>query len=245
MKSEEAYLFDPVGFAVEMLGWNPDAKQREALGCHGRRVASNWARQCGKSTVCAVKALHMAFTQRGSLTLVLGGVESHLAEFFAKIDALEWTHGEVTGQPGKRMARRFPNGSRIAGVTTNRAVRGHSAALLILDEAGYIEDAVWDGVLPTLAATQGTVWVSGTPNGAQGWYHDVWVNGCSTAWFKSSYPASENPRISRAYLEEMRRMRGEAFMSQEFECKFVHNGRTLLHAEDVDSLFVRDREALR
>ncbi len=241
------YRYDASNFAREILGWTPDPKQREALEHPGNRVVLNWARQCGKSTLCAAKALHTAASFDGSLTLVLGGVESHLGEFLAKVDSFiygsptgeDWVGGPIKGQPGKRMARRFPNGSRIVGVTTNRAVRGHSASLLILDEAGFIDNAVWDGVLPTLAATSGAIWVVGTPNGSRGWYYDLWSKPASktSRWFKSLYKASENPRIDPAFLDEMRSTRGADFFKQEFECEFLNDKRSLLRREDVERLF--------
>lgn len=255
--SGNLYIDDAPAFATKVLHWTPDPKQHQALAHPGSRVILNWARQCGKSTVSAIRALHMAATSPGSSTLVLGGVESHIAEFFAKIDSFtigldsDWVGAPIRNQPGKRMARVFPNGSRIVGVTTNRSVRGHAAHLVILDEAGYIDDLVWEGVLPTLATTNGAIWVIGTPAGARGWYYELWKNGpksptAATAdiaaapmdpWFKSLYLASENPRISPQYLAEMRLTRGEAWIRQEFGCEFLHDGQTLLHPDDVDALF--------
>ena len=244
--SDLRYRWDPLAFTRSVLGWRPDPKQAEALAHRGLRVVLNWARQCGKSTVCAARALHLCATRPNSLVLVLGGVGIHLAEFFTKVDDFiynaptDWVGGPVKGMPGRRFARRFPNGSRIIGVTTNRSVRGHTASLVILDEAGYIENAVWDGVLPTLATTRGAVWVVGTPNGARGWYYDLWKNSGKSPvkWFKSQYKARENSRISEEFLLEMRFTKGEAFIRQEFECEFLHDGTALLNPEDIDKLFV-------
>ena len=36
----------------------------------------------------------------------------------------------------------------------------------------------------------------------------------------------------------MRAMKGHTFMSQEFECEFLHDGTALLNPEDIDKLFV-------
>jgi len=42
--------WDPVEFAREYLGFEPDARQAEVLRCKGRRVLLNCSRQWGKST---------------------------------------------------------------------------------------------------------------------------------------------------------------------------------------------------
>ena len=259
------YIFSLLAFALEVLGWNPDPKQREALNARRARRVLNWARQCGKTETAAIIAIHVACTRPGSLTVIIGAVGDHINTFFDRIDQFldqaaalaaekkgnpeaiddhtAWLGGPVTktSAANHRVIRRFPNRSRILGLTTRKAVRSHTARLIILDEAGDIEGPVWEGVLPTLATTDGDILVIGTPKGAKGWYYDLWKNPHNTqgprGWFKSQYPASENPRISPEYLAEMRLTKGEAWMRQEFGCEFLHDGRTLLHPDDVDALF--------
>lgn len=262
------YLFDLPGFATEVLGWTADERQREALEYPGRRVALNWARQCGKSTVFAVKAVHVAFTQPGSTVLILGGDGNHLAESFAKIDGFllaadGWEEEEEgrrrargrgyregawwVGGPvkmtwtGKRIARILPNGSRIVGATSDNGVRGPTTALVILDEAGKVPDQVFAGVLPTLSVTQGSIWLGGTPSGARGFYYDVWMSKPEAGvegWLKSMYRATENPRIPESFLMEVKARVGVRQAAQELECEFVVDGRRLLDPEDIDKLFV-------
>jgi hypothetical protein len=244
------YTFDPLSFATDVLHWNPDEKQREALNARRARRILNWARQCGKTEVAAVEAIHVACTRPGSLIVVIGGVQDHINQFFNRIDMFfeEATTstsdpfgGPVTKPSGNRIVRRFPNRSRIVGLTTNKAVRSHTARFIILDESGYIDDRVWEGVLPTLATTDGNILVIGTPRGARGWYYDLWNNKKNAVgprgWFKSQYPAADNPRISRDYLEEMRMTCGDTWMRQDFCCEFLHDGQTLLHPDDVDAIF--------
>jgi hypothetical protein len=255
------YLFDLPGFAQEVLGWTPDERQREALEYPGRRVALNWARQCGKSTVFAIKAVHVAFTQPGSTVLILGGDGNHLAESFAKIDdfllapeggmrrgyaeGAWWVGGPVkTHWTGKRIARILPNGSRIVGATKDRGVRGPTTALVILDEAGTVEDRVFVGVLPTLSVTRGSIWVGGTPNGTKGFYYDIWMSKPEAGvegWLKSKYRATENPRIPESFLAEVKARVGVRLAAQELECEFVRDGMALLDPEDIDKLFVTRR----
>jgi len=52
----------------------------------------------------------------------------HIAGLLEAPNAGEvWIGGPVKGQPGKPLARRFPNGSRIVGVTTNRRLLVNSS----------------------------------------------------------------------------------------------------------------------
>ena len=230
------YVADAERFAIQALHWMPDHKQREALRYPGRRAIYNWGRQCGKSAVMAVRAVHWGATRPESTILVMGGSDSHTAEFVSKVDThcgvLGWKPRGVTG---KRVSRLLPNGSRIIAETTNVSIRGHAASLVILDECAYIRDAAVDAVLPTLAVTGGTLYVCSTPNGNEGRFADLWR--ANTGWFRSEYKATDNPRISKDFLDEVRRLKGDAFFRQEFLCEFLANGRTILNRENIDELF--------
>ena len=57
-------------WARTALGFQADALQARVLETHGTRGILNCCRQWGKSTVTAVKAVHQACHQPGSLTLV-------------------------------------------------------------------------------------------------------------------------------------------------------------------------------
>ena len=41
-------------------------------------------------------------------------------------------------------------------------------------------------------------------------------------WFKLSVPATENPRISKEFLERERRDMGERWFQQEYLCQFLN-----------------------
>jgi hypothetical protein len=237
------YFTDALRFARECLHWEPDPKQCEILQAAARlRKILNWGRQSGKSTLCAALILHWAVTHPGKTIMILGGVESHIVELLERIDhflgELGWP---VRGVRGKSLSRRLPNRTRILGATTKKNTRGPTASMVVMDEASFIQDVVWDSVMPTLATTNGPLLVAGTPNGTSGGFYDVWnsTNGDGT-WLRSSYPATENPRIAESFLDEMRRMKGETFVRQEFLCEFVANGRNLLPRNVVQGVFDLD-----
>jgi hypothetical protein len=187
------YVCDPVAFATEVLRWTPDQRQIEALSHVGPRVILNWSRQCGKSTVAAVKAVHTMATEPGCTVLLIGAVQKHLSEFLAKVDRFsdprfnglhtssDWVGGPITRQPGQPFSRCFPNGSRIIGATTDRSARSAATRLIIFDESGQVRDDVWEAALPTLATTDGDIWVVGTPKKETGWYAGLWQDRPKTA----------------------------------------------------------------
>ena len=70
----EMGALNPLRFARECLGFNPDEPQarilERALDFH--RIGLNCSRQWGKSTVAAVMAVHRLVTQPGVTVLVVG-----------------------------------------------------------------------------------------------------------------------------------------------------------------------------
>lgn len=230
------YAADAVGFARVELQFDPDAKQIEILQSRRKRIVLNWGRQGGKSTVVVAKAVHYAVMHAGVTIVILGGEERHTAGFLVKVDQflarLGWP---VRGVPGLRLSRSLPNGSRFVTMTTNTGVRGETAAMVIVDEAAYVSDAVWESMLPVLATTDGIIIVLSTPNGRKGWFYELWRNG--PGWFRSEYRADHNPRISPQFLKEVAAMQGERFLKQEFLCEFLDDGESALRDDDVDGLY--------
>jgi hypothetical protein len=171
---------DPVAFARDRLGWQPDEAQQTILDASQRRIILNWGRQSGKSTLAAVKMLHVALEQPGSLGIWVSSRKEHTAEVFQKIDAMlmDLAPAPVAaprGIAGKQIARRLPNGSQILGLAPRDCtVRSYTADLVVLDEAGQMKDAVFDAITPTLAVRNGTLWVLGTPQGKKGRFWEIW-----------------------------------------------------------------------
>jgi hypothetical protein len=236
-----AYQEDALGFARDVLKWTPDPKQEEILeALHHKRVILNWGRQSGKTSALAARIVHRAVTHPRDLVLIIGAVEHHIGELLERIDQflseIEWDCRGITGKP---MSRRLPNGSRIVSGLTNKSVRGNPAALVVLDEASLVADAVWRGLLPTMASTKGSMIVAGTPYGTMGQFYEIWhgEKTLRTEWLRSVYPATENPRIDADFLDEMRAMKGENYVRQEFLCEFVETGKNLLSRELVEDLF--------
>ena len=79
---------DAATFARNRLGFIPDARQLEVLQSAAKRGILNCSRQWGKSTGCAAKAVHRAYTRPGFLVLVASPSERQSAEFLRKASGL-------------------------------------------------------------------------------------------------------------------------------------------------------------
>ena len=59
-------------FARHSLDFTPDDNQKRVLQSSAHRMILNCTRQWGKSTVCGIKALHLALTIEKTLVIVAG-----------------------------------------------------------------------------------------------------------------------------------------------------------------------------
>src|SRR6266705_583221 len=122
-RQEAAEAVDPVAFAREKLGFNPDEKQMAMLR-GGKRGILNCSRQWGKSTVAAAKAVHRAYSEPGSMTLLLTPSGRQRGEFIRKAKKFVRRLGiPVKGDGDNKASIAFPSGSRIVGLPESAAKR--------------------------------------------------------------------------------------------------------------------------
>jgi hypothetical protein len=216
-----AMALDPVLLMLQ-AGLTPDPWQRDLLSSDARRQILLCARQVGKSTVVAAKALHVALYEPESLTLIVTPSERQSRETLAKVVTFYSALGEPVSREHESMLHlTLANGSRILALPGSaQTVRGMSGvALLILDEAGWIPDPLYHTVLPMLAVSQGRLVLLSTPAGKRGFLHQEWTEG-GPDWQRIMITASECPRISPAFLAEQRRRMPAGRYASEYDCVF-------------------------
>ncbi len=237
---------DAVEFA-RTVKFAPDPQQREVLLSGARRGILNCARQWGKSTVTAVKAVHRAYTRPGALVLVASPSERQSTEFLRKAaDVVRELGLRVRGDGDNAASLLLPNGSRIVGLPGREAtVRGFSAvSLIVIDEAARVPDEMYLALRPMLAVGEGDLWMMSTPCGQRGFFHDTWVDG-SDEWMRVSVPATECQRISARFLEGERREMDEATFAQEYLCEFTRHDADVFARELVEAAVDETAEPLR
>ena len=84
-------------------------------------------------------------------------------------------------------------------------MRGFSnPALMLIDEASRVTDAMYEALRPMLATGNGDLWLMSTPFGKRGFFWEDVGAGGPDLWTRMSVPATECPRISEEFLAEER-----------------------------------------
>ena|SRR5215831_7266586 len=146
----------PDWFMRDRLGKAPDPWQEQLLRSRSKQVIINAGRQIGKSTVVAAAALHTCLYQPGSLVLVIAPSQRQSRELFIKIhDFLSKLEPAEELEEETKLSFMMQNGSRAVVLPGDgRTIRGYSSpALILMDEAAFIPDEVFDATIPMLAAS--------------------------------------------------------------------------------------------
>jgi hypothetical protein len=184
--------------------------------------------------MAAVRAVHTALYDSGSLTLLVSPSERQSGELAAKVRAvmaaLEWP---LPAEQQTALQLRLSNGSRIVALPGKEGtIRGYSGVrLLILDEAARVPDELVEAVRPMLAVSSGTMVMLSTPFGTRGAFYEAWQS--RERWERFEVPATEVPRIPKEFLEEERRTMGQWAFSQEYLCAFMSDAGAVFDYDDI------------
>lgn len=246
LAADLALALDPVRLAAR-AGIVADPWQADVLRSPARQVVMLCSRQSGKSTISAILASHQAIYRPGSLVLVLSPSLRQSQELYRKIRE---TYGALAGavpEPVEESALRLElaNGSRIVSLPGKEAtIRGFSgAALLLVDEASRVPDALYQAVRPMLAVSGGRIVLLSTPFGKRGFFHHEWTEG-GDGWHRAKVTAYDVPRIPRPWLEAERQRIGAWWFAQEYLCEFVETDDQVFTHDDIQAALIDDAQTL-
>jgi Terminase large subunit, T4likevirus-type, N-terminal len=232
-----AHGLRPDWFMRDRLGKAPDAWQAQLLRSKSRQVIINAGRQIGKSTVVAAAALHCCLYQPGALVLVIAPSQRQSRELFIKIhDFLSKLETSEELEEETKLSFMMANGYRAVVLPGDgRTIRGYSSpALILMDEAAFIPDEVFDATIPMLAASpEGRIFLLSTPYTPAGFFYQIWHN--ADDWERYEIPTSDCPRVSKAWLEG-RRKEDPLRFSREYECTFSTADEALFTLAMLDAM---------
>lgn len=121
----------------------------------------------------------------------------------------------------------FPGGGFLQVKSADSGLRSAGLDHVIIDEAAFISGDLWDYVIrPMLLEGQGSADFLSSTNG-RNWFWKLYQNGLDPqqpdwkAWHFTSY---DNPLLSRAEIEDIKRNTPERVFQQEYMADFLEDG---------------------
>lgn len=110
----------------------------------------------------------------------------------------------------------------LLGAENSTGIRGLYIDYAILDEAAYMEPAVWTSVVrPALADRLGKALFISTPQGLN-WFHDIYMQAEEkNDWFRYMLKASESGIIPQEELQAAKELMSDSEYMTEFEVSFA------------------------
>lgn len=234
-----ARRFDPVILAQDAGFTSLFKWQQDVLRSQSRQILMCCARQGGKTSCAGLLALHNCYYNPGSLTVLVSHTQAFASEMLHQNTlvfhrAIGNSEVELVSDPQHGCT--FSNGSRIKCLSSNpKTTRGYAGTkLLIIDECGEVEDALYNTMLPLLIRTRGRIILLGTPKGRRGFFWREFDEGKGWDKFTATWRDCD---LKEEDIEHWRESMGEAWARQEFECDFLADTDTAFNPDDIKKAF--------
>lgn len=217
------YRAEPVLFAREVLGVEPDPWQAElmmAVARGERRISVRSGHGVGKSTTVAILCLWYLLTRYPVKIVITAPTSAQLFDaLFAEIkrwvnqlppqlqqllnvksDRIEIAAAPETGFISARTSR----------AESPEALQGIHAdnVLLVADEASGVPEAVFEAAAGSMSGEEACTILLGNPTRSSGFFFDT-HNRLKGQWWTRRVSCVDSPRVSAAYVEEMKQRYGE------------------------------------
>ena len=224
----ERYHDDPVGFCVDVLGYEPWQGQKRVLEALARRdeVTVPAGRAVGKSRLDASAALWFVATRGPNTRVICTGPTNQVVQnvFWEELRNLFiFAKQPLRGECAKKSTTgcRLANGAQILGLTAERpeGFQGIRAGnmLVIVDEASGVDDTIYTVIEGNMAGGSKLL-LTGNPTKTKGYFRESLRDDSRFECIK--LPSTESPNIlageilvkglaTREWLDERRREWGE------------------------------------
>lgn len=184
-----------------------DPWQEEILSSTGNILLCS-GRQQGKSTIISHYAADFVIKNKNKSVLIISATERQALELFLK--TLHYIQDNYKDQIKGRPTLHFlelKNGSIIRSLPagdTGEGVRGYTLDILLVDEASFISDFVFDALTPSLLTTGGQIILVSTPKGKQGYFWKSYNNPNFKVFHINAEENIKTRPISESWSEKQR-----------------------------------------
>ena len=217
------------------------AWQAEALRLETRETTVTAPRQSGKSWSLATLAVWWAFRRPNQFILIVSSNEEGAKRLLAEVRAIasgsELLRGSVVDEQTGKLE--LSNASKVVSVTASeRAIRGWSTDLLLIDEASIVADELIFAALPTTAArADARIVLASSATTASGYFYDAVMRGRAGAEHTRAFAwkLSDASWIAPSVIEAARQSMTEARFAAEYLGEFSSTADAMFPREVIDS----------
>lgn len=217
------YTHEPVRFVREVLGVPPDKWQAEfltAIARGHRRISVRSGHGVGKSTAAAWAMLWWLITRYPLKIVVTAPTSSQLydalfAEVKRWVKELPKILSELIEVKQDRLELKASPTESFISARTSRAEQPEALAgvhsehvMLIADEASGVPEQVFEAAAGSMSGHSAVTILLGNPVRSSGLFHDT-HHRLKDKWWTLRVSCADSPRVSKAYIEEMKARYGE------------------------------------
>lgn len=188
------------------------------------------SRQCGKSVMCESIILKYAVDLKGTFSMYLSPTIKQARKVFKEIVKAISRSSVFLKSNESFLEITLRNGSTIAFCSAEQGenLRGYTVSgVLIVDEAAYIEDEVFDAVLPTTDVFSAPIVIVSTPRFRVGFFYDYYIDGLDRNDTITSYNWSDYDKskvLTPKRLEFYRKRMNKTKFTQDYLGEFCDLG---------------------
>lgn len=200
-------------------------------------VTITTGRQVGKSLFGLNMLLKWALTTPNQMIMFVSPIYSQARKVFEDLERAVGDGKLIKSKNKSNYDVEFINGSKVMFRSAERpdGLRGYTLTYLIIDEAAFVSDKVWDEILkPTILVNGKKCLFTSTPKG-RNWFYKLHLRGDDKdqPQYRSIRASSfDNPYIPREELEESERTLPPDIFKQEILGEFVDDGGSVF--KDLD-----------
>jgi hypothetical protein len=218
---------------IEVQGFNPTKSQKQIIDACAdqttKYIVGCFGRQAGKSFTAINQLLKWLLEDNGSVGMWVAPIYQQSKKVFTELANSIAGTGLVKSINKSELTIVFINGSVVYFRSAERedSLRGYTLTYLVVDEAAYIKNEVWNTVLraTTLVKGKKVLFIS-TPKG-KNWFYEIAMRGLSDDYptYKTFHATSfDSPFITAEELQEAKLSLPDAIYRQEILAEFMDSG---------------------
>ena len=219
---------------IEVEGFSPYAAQKEWIekieDPQVKYASLIIGRQTGKSLLITNLALKWSLENNGVNTMIVSPIYSQSRKIFEDIERVIAGTPLLTASNKSNYEMTLLNGSKIIFRSAEKpdSLRGYTNHYLLIDEAAFIRNQVWDEILrPTILVNGRKVVFASTPKDKSSYLFKLYQYGLDPEkpdYVSMNGSSYDNPFISKEDLDEAKKTMPEDIFLSEVMGQFTEGG---------------------